>query len=238
MMRRMNDYSNPALYPIDAVPYEPAPEAYPRLKPAEKAFVDAYILTLGQSARAAGKAISDVIGKGFPDIDPSERGKWMMKNPLVKQAIAERARELSQKFEVDANSLIKEIANIAFANMGNYLHVGEDGLPYFDFTNVTFAQMSAVKSVTVEELAESEAERMERLARPGGILDKPKLRKKVKLELHDKNNAHDKLMRMLQLYAPERLDVNLNVTAQEATANKTPEELAQIWADQLRVVNE
>ena len=234
----MNDIANPHLYPLDAVQAVPAPEAYPRLKPAEKAFVDAYVLTLGQSARAAGKAISDLIrpGTSLPDIDPSERGKWMMKNPMVKQAIAERARTLATKFEVDANSLIKEVANIAFANMGNYLHIDEDGLPYFDFTHVTHDQYGAIKSVVVEELPETQEERAERLASPGGFDRKPKLRKKIKLDLHDKNAAQDKLMRLLQLYAPERMDINVNVT-KDATADMTPEQLAQMWAEQLKVVD-
>lgn len=236
MLAHMNAIDHPALYPLDATPGEPELDAYMACKPAEKAFVDAYISTLGQSARAAGIAISDAL-RNSP-IDPGDRGKWLMKNPVVKRAITQRARALSQKFEVDANSLLKEIANIAFANYGNYVHFDEDGLPYYDFSNVTYAQMSAIKSMTVEELPETQEERAERLARPGGFDTRPKLRKKVKMELHDKNNAHDKLMRFLQLYAPDRLDVNVNVEAKEAVASMTPEQLAQMWADRLRVVSD
>lgn len=231
----MNAIDHPALYPMDATTVEPELDAYMALKPAQKAFVDAYISTLGQSARAAGKAISDVL-RNSP-IDPGERGKWMMRDAMVKRAIAQRARELSQKFEVDANSLLKEIANIAFANMGNYVHIDEDGLPYFDFSSVTHAQMGVIKSLTVEELPEDMTERAERLARPGGFDMKPKLRKKVKLELHDKNNAHEKLMRFMQLYAPERLDIHHTVEVKEAVASMTNEQLAEMYAASLKVID-
>lgn len=221
MLFSMSDFDHPALYP-QREPIEQRSE-YVRLRPAEKAFVDAYLATLGTSARAAGKAIIDMLPRkgGEPLDGHTERANRMLRQPHIQLAITERARELSSKFDADANSLLRGIAAIANANMANYVHFDDDGIPYYDFRNVTYDQMSAISEITVEEFTEGRGE------------DKRDVRK-VKLKLHDKQVAQEKLMRFLQLYAPERLDINMNVQQQSVNVDMSVEQLAEMYQRKLK----
>jgi hypothetical protein len=44
---------------------------------------------------------------------------------------------------------VEELANIAFSNMGDYLKIGEDGVPRVDLTNITRGQAAAIKKIVV-----------------------------------------------------------------------------------------
>lgn len=214
----MKQIDHPALYP-DLPERDYAPNAYVRLRPEEKLFVEAYLSTLASSAAAAGKAIVDMLGSKH-EIDNTSRAAALLQRPAVKQAIFQRAREMSAKFEISTDRLLKEVASIAFANMANYVHIGADGEPVIDLSNCTYEQMSAISEITVEDYTEGRGE-MARDVR------------KIKLKLHDKQNAQDKLMKFLQLYAPERHEVNINVKAQNITVDMTPEQLADIYKAKL-----
>jgi hypothetical protein len=221
-----------ALYPLDAQTIEPE-DVFMSLRPAEKAFVDAYLATLGDSAKAAGIALVDAVKRAEAHgitIPVSGRGTAMLANPRVQAAISQRARQICAKFEVDQNALIKEVANIAFSNLANYQGLDEDGIPYWDFRHVTFAQMSAIKSMTIEELETSAAERAQ--AEMTGERVKP--RRKIKVELHSKLDAQEKLMKFLQMYAPERVEHHVTVQAAVVTANMTPEQLADMYQARLK----
>lgn len=210
-------YDHPDLYPgLSSVARA---SDYAHLRPVEKAFVDAYLSNLQMSAKAAGKAISDMLGHA--DVDNSERANAMLQKPHVKRAIAERARQLASKFEVEANSVVKEVAQIAFANMSNYLHITADGDPYIDLSHCTFDQLAAIQEVTVEDYTE-------------GRGDDARDVRRIKLKLHPKLEALEKLMKYLQMYAPERIDVN--VRTENVNINMTAQEAAELYAQSLRKV--
>lgn len=209
-------YDHPDLYPN--LPTRQVAAAYPRLKPVEKAFVDAYVSHLGASARSAGKAITEVLGT---QVDNSERANAMLQKPHVQRAIHERANEIALKFNVEANSVVKEVANIAFANMSNYLHITDGGDPYIDLSNCTFDQLAAIQEVTVEDFTE-------------GRGDDARDVRRIKLKLHPKLDALEKLMKYLQLYAPERVDVN--VTNTNVNINMSAQDAAELYAQSLRKV--
>jgi phage terminase small subunit len=217
--RMAMQFDDPFLYPdID----RPEPEtAYVRLKPAEKAFVNAYLSNLGQSAKAAGKALADFLESNGTPADNTERANRMLAQPHIKAAIKERARSMSDKFEVTGDRLLREISAIAFANFADYVHFDEDGLPYYDFRGVTHGQMSAISELTVETYME-------------GKDDNAREVKRVKMKLHDKQNAQEKLMRFMQMYAPERLEINVNTRSEQLSVNLTPEQLADLYQQRLR----
>lgn len=214
-------HDHPALYPnVPDTVY--ADDYYVSLKPAEKAFVDAYLSNLGTSAKAAGKSIVDAVG-AFPNIDNSERATRMLQQMNIRRAIHQRARAIAAKFEISAHTVLKEVANIATANMANYLHITPNGDPYIHLGSCTFDQLAAIQEVTVEEYKDGRGE------------DARDVRK-IKLKLHPKLDALDKLMRYLQLYAPERLDINVNVNSQSVNVNMTPEQAAELYQSKLRQV--
>jgi len=227
----MDNFSHPALYPDDRDGEPPVADSYMRLAPIEKAFVDAYIANLGSSAKAAGTDIYTAFRKGVVPAGITARANAMLQLPHVQAAIGERARALCAKFDIDKDRIIREVAQIAFSNIAHYMHVDKDtGLPYYDFRHVTLEQMAAIQSLTVEEIEPSKEEQL--LARMTGKPPKP--RTKVKLTMHPKNDAIDKLMKMLDMYASEKHEVNINVQSQSITAEMSPEQLAEIWSNRLK----
>lgn len=217
----MNAIDNPALY---REPSEPIADAYTSLRPAEKAFVDAYLANLGSSASAAGQTLWDAVRRGARPSDVSARGAAMLQLPRVQAAISERAKALCDKFELDQNRVLKEVANIAFSNMAHYLHLTPDGDPYISLANCTYEQLAAISEVTVEDFTE-------------GRGDDSRNVRRIKLKLHKKLEGLEKVIKLLQMYAPERVEHTHHVAVSEFDATMTPEQLADEWAKRLKVVS-
>jgi phage terminase small subunit len=66
---------------------------------------------------------------------------------MRRKAIAEAAA----RFEVTAERVIGELAKIAFANLTDFVKIGQDGKPRTDFSTLTFDQGAALQILTVEE---------------------------------------------------------------------------------------
>lgn len=217
------DFQNPALYPV-VQDGRPIIDAYMHLAPAEKALVDAYLSTMAESAAAAGRALVEhlKVQAGGKQTLLYGRAAEVLERPHVKIAIAQRAAEISQKLELSTNKVLKEVANVAMSNMAHYVHLNEDGLPYIDLTNCSFDQMSAIQEITVEEFKDGRGENARDVRR-------------VKLKLHSKLDALEKLMKFLQMYQPEQLNVNVNVNAQVLSANMEVSDVADYYAAKLKV---
>jgi len=213
---------HPALYPDELPEGAAVTDCYMALRPGEKAFVDAYLATLGESAIAAGRMMVEQL-RIAPPAMLAERSRAMLNKPRIKAAIAQRAAELSQKFNLSSDRVLREVATVALSNMGNYVHITESGEPYIDLSNCTVDQMAAIQEITVEDFKEGRGEDARDVRR-------------VKLRLHSKMDGLEKLMKYLQLYQPEQLNVNMNVRVQAETVsvNLTPEQLAEMYARKLR----
>ena len=144
--------------------------AYRQLRPAQKAYVDAYVADAERDANRRGERISNVLHRAIPD-DVIAASRGMLDNPLVRAAIAERINELAAASELTVHRVIKELMGVAFSSIGDYMQVGEDGQPYFDLATATPEQLAAIKSIEVEET--------------GDGMSRPK-RRKFKFQLHDK----------------------------------------------------
>jgi hypothetical protein len=124
--------------------------AYRQLRPAEKAYVDGYIQTVERDAARIGERISNALYRVIPG-EVVEASRGMLDRPLVRAAIAERINELAAASELTVHRVLKEYMSIAFASMGDYMTVGEDGQPMFDLAKCTPEQLAAIKTVEVEE---------------------------------------------------------------------------------------
>lgn len=144
--------------------------AYRQLRPAQKAYVDAYVSDAEREANKRGERISNVLHRAIP-ADVIEASRGMLDNPLVRAAIAERINELAAASELTVHRVIKELMNLSFSSIGDYMEIGEDGQPYFDLAKCTPEQLAAIKSIEVEET--------------GDGMSRPK-RRKFKFQLHDK----------------------------------------------------
>lgn len=149
--------------------------AYRQLRPSEKAFVDSYVQSIEREAERANERISNALFRPIPG-DVVEASRGMLDKPLVRAAITERINTLATETELTISRVVKELMGISFSSIGNYMEIGEDGYPHFDFTRCTPEQLAAVQSVEFEET-------------PG----RNGMTRKFKFKLHDKLGAIDKL---------------------------------------------
>lgn len=156
--------------------------AYEQLKPSERSFVDVYLLTDSptKAARAAYPSITESL--------LNVRALDMLRRPLIQAAIAAKLEAVSSRYAVTLDRTVAEIAKIAYANMGDYVRINDEGEPVPDFSNVDYDQMAAVKTIKTETVVDPS--------------DKTKEIKKVTFELHPKLDGLDKLMKKLGGYAP------------------------------------
>lgn len=144
--------------------------AYRQLTPPQKAFVDAYVADLERQAARNNERISLALYRTIP-ANVVEASRGMLDSPLVRAAITERINEIAAASELTVHRVVKELMGVAFASVGDFMEVGEDGQPYFDLTRATPEQLAAIKSIKIEET--------------GDGLSRPKKRK-FEFQLHDK----------------------------------------------------
>jgi hypothetical protein len=144
--------------------------AYRQLRPAQKAYVDAFVADAERETQKRGERISNLLYRAIPD-NIVEQSRGMLDSPIVRAAITERINDLAAASELSVARVIKELMGISFASVGDYMEIGEDGQPYFDLSKATPEQLAAIKSIEVEEI--------------GDGLSRPKKRK-FKFALHDK----------------------------------------------------
>lgn len=152
--------------------------AYRQLTPAEKSFADDYVEALERAAVRAGERMAVLLERS--PLDTSERALAFLSRPLVRAAIAERVRDLTEQMDLSAHRAVKELSNIAFSSIGHYMEVDDFGQPHFDMTKCTPEQLSAISSIEIE--------------------DNPRGARKFKFKLHDKNIALTNFLRLMGLF--------------------------------------
>jgi hypothetical protein len=161
--------------------------AYRQLRPAEKAFVDAYVERVERDAARAGERISLALHRAIPSA-VVEASRGLLDRPMVRAAIAERINDIAAQNELTPHRVIREWMAIAFSSVGDYMEVGEDGQPWFDLAKCTPEQLSAIKSIKIEE--------------NGDGLSRPK-RRKFEFVLHDKIAGLEALAKYMGLMQPD-----------------------------------
>jgi hypothetical protein len=148
--------------------------AYGQIDQWERKFVDGYVKDIEGIAEKTGQRLLAVLQQPFPwELD--QRAVAMLARPMVRAAIAERVKELSELYDISIMRTLKANAVIAYSNISNYVKINEWGEPEPDFANCTPEMMEAVKSIEIEE--------------------KPRGGKKIKFTLHDKLAALGNMMR-------------------------------------------
>jgi phage terminase small subunit len=115
-------------------------------------------LSLGQANIAAGYK------------NGNRKAAWLTRrNPKIAARITELteeklaaeklARERAQvKLDVTAERVIGELARIGFANIQDYLTVGPDGEPHFDYARIERDQAAALQEIVIEEFKDGRGE--------------------------------------------------------------------------------
>lgn len=157
--------------------------AYWQIEPMERKFVDGYVSDLESIAEKTGQRLQAVMQAPFP-YEMDQRSVALLARPMVRAAIAERIKELSDLYDISAYRTLKELTAIAYSNIGNYVEINPvTGLPEIDLSECTTEMLSAVKSFEIE--------------------DKPRGGRKYKFQLHDKIAALSYVMRYQGLLADE-----------------------------------
>jgi phage terminase small subunit len=83
-------------------------------------FIEAYIIT-GNATKAARMA-------GYSAKTAQETGSKLLSKVIIQEALAQKRKTITDKFAITAENIIFEIARIAFADIGDYVSFGPDGV--------------------------------------------------------------------------------------------------------------
>lgn len=129
--------------------------AYSQLQASEREFVDGFTdAVIRENAKQPLERLIVTLERLAAKIDLQSldsRARDMFAKPMVCAAIRERGERLSEERDLLSIRIIREHEKIAFANMDDYMKVGEDGIPEPDFTRVNRDQWAAVQSLDYEE---------------------------------------------------------------------------------------
>lgn len=114
-------------------------------------------------------------------------GWRMLRKPSVAAKIQAAMDERGERVQVTADNVLAEIAKLAFANIGDYVTVQEDGTAYVDLSTLTPAQAAAIAEIQVDEYVEGKGEDTRNV-------------KRVKIKLLDKGVNLERLGRHLKLF--------------------------------------
>lgn len=162
--------------------------AYRQLRPVERAFVDAVVADMEQSAHRANERISLALYRPIPQ-HIATKDDGMLEKPLVRAAITERINEIAAANELTVQRMVKEYMAIAFSSIGDYQTICPDtGEIVFDLTRCTPEQLAAVKQIRIEEGSNS--------MDMGG-------KRKCTIVLHDKLTAMKALAEFMGMLQPD-----------------------------------
>ena len=119
----------------------------------------------------------------------------------IREKATEQAITKAVETTLSGTDVIGELAKIGFANMFDYMQIGEDGLPFVDWANLTRAQAAAIDSVVVDTK----------------LVDGEVVNRRVRFKLIPKTQALDLLGKYFALWR-ERIEIT------KAPDNKTAEE--------------
>ena len=159
-----------------------------KLTDKQQRFIEEYCIDCNatRAAEAAGYAKKTAYAIGHENL----------RKPEIAIPIREKLLEMAQQAEITAGTVLRELALLAFADMGQYSTIDEDGNVRLDFRNMGPDGMRAVKKIK---------QRVEMVGDPNDNM--PILH--TEFELYDKQVALDKLMRYMGLFAA---DNKLNVS--------------------------
>jgi len=126
-----------------------------------------------------------LIAVGYSPQTAKSAPKSVFNRKDVKQYIEHRKQQLEQraaKYDVTEENITKELAKIAFSNMGDLLVVQPDGTAIIDFGLMEPEQRAAMSEYAVEQYMEGRGEKAVAV-------------KKSKVKFHDKKGALELLGR-------------------------------------------
>jgi phage terminase small subunit len=165
-----------------------------KLSQREADFVAAYLPTFNGKQAA--------IAAGYSEKSATAQASRLLTRANVRAELQRHQERLAHKHAVTLDKVIGELAKIGFANMGDYMDVGADGLPRLNWVRLTKDQKAAIAEVTVDIVGEEVV--IPEGGTPDGEEEIAVPIKRVKFKLHDKRAALVDLGKHLGLFDGHR----------------------------------
>jgi phage terminase small subunit len=158
-------------------------EQLPRVRftPMQRLFIEAYLIHKNATKAA--------IAAGFSERSANNQGTRLMANDAIRGEIEARLASTFDRYAITSDRIIRELAKIAFANIGDFIAVQDGGSAIVDFGSATREQMASLKSVEIDE-------RTIDGAAPGV--------RKVKISMNDKRQALMDLAKIARMLPADR----------------------------------
>ena len=155
-----------------------------KLTPKQAAFVQEYLVDLNGTQAA--------IRAGYSPRTANEQAARALAKASIQAAIQAAMKKREERTQITQDKVLKELAMLGFANMGDYMRTTADGDPYLDFSKLTREQTAALQEVTVDDYLDGRGEDARAV-------------RKVKFKLADKRAALVDIGKHLGMFT-EKLD--------------------------------
>lgn len=149
----------------------------------QQAFVDEYLIDLNATQAA--------IRAGYSEKTAGSTGSENLQKPEIAEAIQKAVAKRSERTEITADNVLKELAKIGFANMDDFIRTTDEGDAYVDLSELTRDQAAAISEITVEDYKD-------------GRGDDARDIRKVKFRLNDKRAALVDIGRHLNMFVDRK----------------------------------
>lgn len=146
----------------------------------EEAFVKSWFALGFKGTQAA-------IAAGCPAKTADTVASEMLRRDSVQVLIAKEHAALMRRHDLSIDKMMDILKPIAHATMEHYVTVDREGQPHLDFSQLNAEQWSAIAEIIVDEYTEGRGE-------------DAKAVKRVRLKLHDKLGAVDKVLKVMGAY--------------------------------------
>ena len=111
-----------------------------KLTPKQQRFVEEYLIDLN-ATQAAKRA-------GYSARTSNEQGARLLAHVSVAAAIAAAQAKRSARTEITQDAVLRELALLAFADMGDYIRIEEDGSAIFDWSALPEGGTKVISEIT------------------------------------------------------------------------------------------
>jgi phage terminase small subunit len=111
-----------------------------------KKFADEYLRTsnASESARVAGCSPKSAHVTGYKWLKRTDVIEYLRAHAAIMSAPRDQVTKQGEELD---NRVIKELTDLAFANMADLITIGSDGQPSFDLSNATPEQLKAISNL-------------------------------------------------------------------------------------------
>ena len=169
-----------------------------KLNTKQKMFVKEYLIDLNATQAA--------IRAGYAPRTANRTGSRLLSHVVIRAALEKAIKKREERTEITQDMVIKELAKIGFANIGDYVSFTGEGDPFVDLSDMTKDQSAALSEITVDDYTDGRGEDARDV-------------KRVKIKLCDKKGALVDLGKHVGMFrgdsgdadAPAPIKVEINV---------------------------